>query len=744
MNISEYKAKPEKTIKEHYQELLEALELLYNYHYIEDERLYLLIKYACIHHDDGKANREFQKRIHALPRKISFNPEQEVPHNVLSAYLIDAVDFEEEVDYYRVLYAILYHHDYGDAIRIMKEQGTLIKELLGEFQTYPIKNKVRMKVAGIANDLEAIKIKGFLHKCDYSASGGYIAEYPNDFLVSSLNNVREKWRASNPADDWNELQKFCMNRRQENVMVIAQTGMGKTEAGLQWIGNQKGFFVLPIRTAINAIFERVRTDILHNVDIDRRVCILHSDSLDYYTKELQEHDMDIFEYESKGKHLSLPLSISTMDQLFDFVFRYQGYELKLTTLSYSNIVIDEIQMYDPELLAYLIYGLKCIHEMGGKIAIMTATLSPFVSELLKRDIPFKEENIKTFVNENIRHNVKVSNNEINVNDILKKYDENQKRGMSNKILVVCNTIKKAQDIYQEIKTISKERHKVPVHILHSRYTRAERGRLEQEILEFGKTYHENGDMDVQSGIWVSTSLVEASLDIDFDYLFTELQDLNSLFQRLGRCNRKGKKDSSKYNCYIYTKIKSDLLRGDHAFIDETIFHISKKAIETVDGLLSESKKLELLNEFLTMKNLKSSGYYRKYKEARDFVKGIRTYEFKKDECKLRNILSENIIPSLVYEEHKAEIHAWEEVLLMGHLEQTERVQIRANIMQHVVNIPYWHCIKYKKAKAKGEAAGYPLIQLSRKEGVQVVECLYDEMGYRSMDYKTVVRDANFL
>ena len=66
---------------------------------------------------------------------------------------------------------------------------------------------------------------------------------------------------------------------------------------------------------------------------------------------------------------------------------------------------------------------------------------------------------------------------------------------------------------------------------------------EFEIIEFGKTYKDNKihELDKQSGIWISTSIVEASLDIDFDYLFTELQDLNSLFQRLGRCNRKGKK-----------------------------------------------------------------------------------------------------------------------------------------------------------------------------------------------------------
>ena len=52
-------------------------------------------------------------------------------------------------------------------------------------------------------------------------------------------------------------------------------------------------------------------------------------------------------------------------QLFDFIFQYPGYELKLATLSYSRIVIDEIQMYNAELLAYLIFGLEKIVKMGG-------------------------------------------------------------------------------------------------------------------------------------------------------------------------------------------------------------------------------------------------------------------------------------------------------------------------------------------------------------------------------------------
>ena len=117
--------------------------------------------------------------------------------------------------------------------------------------------------------------------------------------------------------------------------------------------------------------------------------------------------MDILDYRNRGQALSLPLNISTLDQLFDFVFKYKGYEMKLATLAYSKIVIDEIQMYDAEMLAYLIYGLRRIHELGGKIAIVTATLPPFIKKLLKDksigNIEFKEQD---FTNDLKRHSVK--------------------------------------------------------------------------------------------------------------------------------------------------------------------------------------------------------------------------------------------------------------------------------------------------------------------------------------------------
>lgn len=748
-------AKPDKTIKEHTMDLIEELNKLKKLGYISDDKLFSLVEKACIYHDIGKINKEFQKRIErSKDKKVKFNDEKEVAHNILSIYFIDDKKFSDINDYLKVLHSVLNHHNYCNTFEVMRDKKELISELLEGYNTKKIKKSIENKIAEIIEDNDSIKIKGYLHKCDYNASAGTVSEYPNNFLKESLNNMMQEWKKSNRESDWNELQKFCIENRDENIIAVAQTGMGKTEAGLLWIGDNKGFFILPLRTAINAIYDRVRKNIIHEKDLEHRLSILHSSSLEYYLNNLEnkkvDENFDLIEYENVGKQLSIPLNISTMDQLFDFVFKYQGYELKLTTLSYSKIVIDEIQMYSPELLAYLICGIEKIVELGGKVAILTATLPPFIKDLLEKNIEFKY-NPNGFTNDLKRHNLKVIEEEINPDDIYEKYIENKNADRENKILVVCNTIKQAQNIYDDLAKMLSEEDRKNLNILHSRFIRKDRLEKEESILEFGRTYDENKNIDKKNGIWISTSIVEASLDIDFDYLFTELQDLNSLFQRLGRCNRKGKKDSSKHNCFIYTEIKSSTLRnGKHGFIDKEMYELSKSAILSISekGQISEKEKINLINDYLTTDNLKNSDYMKDYDNEYGYIKSLTPYTINKKEIELRNINTIDIIPSPVYEENIEDIKDLETKLKdistllkekeidlkrKSHLKK-EKIILKDAIKKYTVSIPYYERSLYKNAISKGMAIKYNPISLSEFETIDIIDCDYDEKGYQNKNY----------
>ena len=748
-NIREKKAKPNKSIIEHTNDLLDVLEILWNLGYIKEERIYELIQKACIYHDIGKINKEFQKRV--KNKGIKFDENKEVAHNVLSLYFIDESKFNNKEDYLIVSNAVVNHHDYCDIGLAIREKSDIIENLLEGLDHKKVKKVIPAKIASISQDIDAIKIKGYLHKCDYSASSGYTAEYENNFLEKSLENVLNKWKLDNQDASWNELQQYCIENKNENIIAIAQTGMGKTEAGLLWISDNKGFFILPIRTAINAIYDRTKKYISsYGGNLEEQLGLLHSSSLEYLLSQSeddkyddkdeyidQKEDKEIIEYEKIAKQLSLPINVSTIDQLFDFVYKYPAYELKLTTLSYSKIVIDEIQMYGPDLLAYLVYGLERIVEQGGKVAILTATLPPFVKELLSKNIKFK---IKEggFTDNSKRHNLKILDKRIDSNDICDKYMENEKLNKSNKILVVCNSITQAQNLYEEISDILGNKN---LHILHSKFIKCERLSKESEIIEFGKTYKDNksNELDKQSGIWISTSIVEASLDIDFDYLFTELQDLNSLFQRLGRCNRKGKKDSSENNCYIYTQIdERSFINGDRGYIDKDIFELSKEAISLWEGQISEKEKIELINKYLTMDKIKNSNYIIQYKHTYNFIKNLTPDTFKSDEVKLRNILSKDIIPSPIYHEYNGDIKELELKLkdksLNSPENKGEKIKLQNKLKKYTVSVHPNHITNYYRALKNGLATRYDNVRVSDYEYIPVIECEYTELGYRQKKF----------
>lgn len=748
-NIREKKAKPNKSIIEHTNDLLDVLEILWNLGYIKEERIYELIQKACIYHDIGKINKEFQKRV--KNKGIKFDENKEVAHNVLSLYFIDESKFNNKEDYLIVSNAVVNHHDYCDIGLAIREKSDIIENLLEGLDHKKVKKVIPAKIASISQDIDAIKIKGYLHKCDYSASSGYTAEYENNFLEKSLENVLNKWKLDNQDASWNELQQYCIENKNENIIAIAQTGMGKTEAGLLWISDNKGFFILPIRTAINAIYDRTKKYISsYGGNLEEQLGLLHSSSLEYLLLQSEDdkyddkdeyidkkEDKEIIEYEKIAKQLSLPINVSTIDQLFDFVYKYPAYELKLTTLSYSKIVIDEIQMYGPDLLAYLVYGLERIVEQGGKVAILTATLPPFVKELLSKSIKFKIKE-DGFTDNSKRHNLKILDKRIDSNDICNKYRENEKLNKSNKILVVCNSITQAQNLYEEISDILGNKN---LHILHSKFIKGQRLSKESEIIEFGKTYKDNksNELDKQSGIWISTSIVEASLDIDFDYLFTELQDLNSLFQRLGRCNRKGKKDSSENNCYIYTQIdERSFINGDRGYIDKDIFELSKEAISLWEGQISEKEKIELINKYFTMDKIKNSNYITQYKHTYNFIKNLTPDTFKSDEVKLRNILSKDIIPSPIYHEYNGDIKELEEKLKDKSLNSPEnkgyKLRLQNKLKKYTVSVHPNHISNYYRALKNGLAIRYDNVRVSDYEYIPVIECEYTELGYRQKKF----------
>ena len=772
-----YYAKPDKTLAQHNEELHIQKKKLIDLGYIDDDKIIELLEYSIEFHDIGKINPEFQVRV---KENKKFDTAKEVAHNILSIHFIDKKDYDDKNDYESIAYAVFYHHRFGngdnDSIRADENTKKIIENLLSKLEEKGVKviKKISpsLKLPNLHTDRN-LKLLGLLMKCDHSASGGYEIEYPNDFLEDALNNLLSEFKEKDKSADWNDMQKFCKENNDKNIIAIADTGMGKTEGGFLWGGNNKIFFVLPLRTAINAMYKRFDEVIIKGENKEERVGLLHSNSLEYYLnnkKELiiddkDEKEMDILEYNKRGKHLSLPVTICTPDQIFNFILKYKGYESKLATLSYSKIILDEMQMYDASLLAAVIFGITKIIEMGGKIAIVTATFPPIIEYFLNKYLMKDNKNVikdldkpeeiveepifrkKKFTNnEKVRHNIVLIDDEIGIEQILWQFRKNRKeKKKSNKILVICNTIKKAQEIYLKLKEHDDLKDKI--NMLHSNFIREDRENKEKEILDFGKTEFDG------EGIWISTSLVEASLDIDFDYLFTELQDLNSLFQRFGRCNRKGKKSVDEANCFIYLKIEDKYLKekgSKYGFIDKDIYENSKKGLENYCKVISkneienfenynelfknyskqinEGDKIKLIEENLSFKNLKESNFVDEFKDAyKKYQNILDSDKNSQDDLKLRDIQSVTVIPYNIYEENEENIKELIKKIEDKNLSLEERQNAKTELLKKTLSIQYYQLSEYFKILDSKE---YSSNSINKFEKIIVAISDYDkELGF---------------
>ncbi|MBN1058775.1 CRISPR-associated helicase/endonuclease Cas3 [Clostridium botulinum] len=719
-NLFLAKSNPRESIVEHTEKLIEAYETLKKIYPDIKNMNWDLLKLACIYHDLGKMNTKFQNKIvkninkdfekngysERLPLlEDEFEEVEEIPHGYLSNAFIPFDYLEENFteEEIRILYeSIFYHHNrehlQGDR---KKELNLIIKNDLNKYLNQFIydrlvcsTNKINLNNRfmkflrnrvlddySILNDEEYeiaskfIMTKGLLNKIDYAASS-------NVKIEISPGNLEELTKKSLEPYKINELQQYMKENSQENLIIKASTGIGKTEGALMWIGNNKGFFTLPLRVSINSIYDRVASKIKYGKD---RTGLLHSNSASEYMKRNEKGTIDK-KYLDTTKQLSLPLTICTLDQLIGFIFKYEGFELKLATLSYSKVIIDEIQMYSSEMIAYLIIALRDIVKVGGKFAIVTATFPPIFEHFMNyagivKNIDYKIPT-KAFLKKNngqvmLRHKVKVWEDDIDAKFIYENYK-------NKKVLVIVNTVKAAQKLYENLEKYDDIKN--DIFMFHSRYTQEDRAKKEITIFENGQLKNKF------SGIWITTQVVEASLDIDFDVLYTELSDISGLLQRMGRVYRNRILETNEANINVFVGNKKmpsgihDDMSNYESIIDIDIFKKSKEAILKYDGLkLDEEEKMLLVEEVYSVKNLKESKYFSNIKDTINVYNELIPYDLKKNEAKLRNILSETVIPEDVYKNNKEEINK-----ILGDINKTnaydEKIRLKDELMKKTVTI----------------------------------------------------------
>ena len=648
MNYKYYaKSNPIETIKEHTDKLLENLEILkrkYGSKIVQvidmpEERFWQLMEIICKYHDVGKVYSGFQNAIKkAIGEPLiqtRFDNEQ-MKHEQISPMFVPYKQYDMTKTERKLVYqAIFYHHERINTIHINRE---LLEEIIKEDiepNIETIKNELEIDVPelktvylgmveGQARITEYDDIykdycimKGLLHRLDHCSSAWIPVE---DETNDEISNFVEQFMKKKDFKQ-NDLQQFAKENKDKNVIVIGSTGMGKTEGALLWSDNDKTFFTLPLRITINAIYDRIEETIGY-----KHVGLLHSTASDYLDEKNEFNKID------QARNLYEKITTCTIDQIFPFVFKYRGYEKIYATLSYSKVIIDEIQAYSPEIVAVILKGLQMINNLNGKFMIMTATLPRIYKEKLE-EMGIKFE-YGEFIKDTIRHKIQLVDSGIEQN--IEEIKENSK---NKKVLIIVNTINKAIEMYEKLK----DEGVVNVNLLHSRFIQTDRNKKEEKIKEFSKS--ENG-----AGIWITTQIVEASLDIDFDRLYTEMSTLDSLFQRLGRCYRSREYSEDIPNVKIYIKDTS----GIGYIYDKEIYEKSIELLMSYSGeILKEKTKIDLVDKLYSKDMLQETEFYKSFIQSFRILDNILDNDTSKKEAQhiLRNIDNIDVIPKNIYDEN---------------------------------------------------------------------------------------------
>ncbi len=385
-------------------------------------------------------------------------------------------------------------------------------------------------------------------------------------------------------------------KAQGNSVLVAPTGSGKTEAALLWSANQRGgspagrlFYVLPYQASINAMYDRL-TKVFPQL-----VTLQHSRAAQALYRRLLETDRydpsaaaKTARFQRSLAHLHFhPVRVLTPYQLLRSAFRLRGYESIIADAANGLFVFDEIHAYEPTRLG-MILGMSqyLARRLGGRFMVMSATFPSVLRNLLNETLaaPHQIFASAALYQSFARHRLEFVAGQIDDASILDRVSGLAASGQS--VLVVCNTVSRSKRVHRLLAPLL-ARHGIRPELLHSRFNSRDRHQKEHILAtRMGTKERQRASAPV---VLVATQVVEVSLDIDFDTIFTEPAPLEALIQRLGRVNRARKRPP----CPVY--VLTSPASGQGVYPDSFVTAALDVLLPCNGTVLDESKLGELLD-----------------------------------------------------------------------------------------------------------------------------------------------------
>lgn len=344
-------------------------------------------------------------------------------------------------------------------------------------------------------------------------------------------------------------------------IIEAPMGMGKTEAALgaayQLIAAGKAngiYFALPTQATSNRIHLRMNEFLERIAPATRKSRIIHGNSwLMQEDSEFrpvsngkQEKSADDARngrdwFASSKRALLAPFGVGTVDQALLGVVAAKHFFVRHFALAGKVVILDEVHSYDLYTGTLIDKLITTLEGLGCTVIVLSATLigkrrgqivSTAASAIEDAKQPYPlitgrtEGNPLTPVAAAAPESRQVKVDFVSSESAIEEAIAVARNGGA--VLWICNTVASAQKQFQFFKELVQD--EFPIGLLNSRFPFWRREELEKIWMErFGK------DGATRCGsIFVSTQVVEQSVDLDADLLITELAPTDMLLQRLGR------------------------------------------------------------------------------------------------------------------------------------------------------------------------------------------------------------------
>lgn len=341
---------------------------------------------------------------------------------------------------------------------------------------------------------------------------------------------------------------LCQSINEPGVYILESgTGSGKTEAALYaaylMLEQGKGngiYFALPSVLTSMSILGRVKQFLSKILEDEASVKLIFNNSFLYSCSDSEPSWFD-----SRKRLILAPFGVGTVDQALMSVISVKHSSVRTFGLAGKVVIIDEIHSYDCYTSTLIRQLINKLVSLGSTVIILSATLKSSdkasligcsETETEKNDfypcVTVKQKNDIVFI--------PISQNENR--EVVLKHEENEKYALEKAVddasegrfvLWIENTVFEAQTTYLKLLSRSSDEYKVG--LIHSRFTATDREKKEKKYLNlFGKNAWKDRISSSKGFILVGTQILEQSLDIDADVLYTKLAPADMIFQRIGR------------------------------------------------------------------------------------------------------------------------------------------------------------------------------------------------------------------